>query len=299
MTLQERLTLTGFRAAWLVCAKLPEPVVLGFFTFIADMAWLSRGNGVKRLQFNLSRVLDKEPISITVKVMSKEVMRSYFRYWAQLFRFSAYSKDEILKRARMENREILDTVLAQGRGAVIVLPHSGNWDWAAAWVAMKFHGVTTVAERLKPEELFDLFVSLRVGYGLEVLPHRGGDKPPTQVLGQRLREGKIVALVSDRDFTRRGVETIFFNHATTFPTGALRLSLEHGAPIVTAGAWSEGSNVVMTLYSVIEPNEGTQETRAAAIAQAFEQHISQHPQNWHMLQQIWPDHPREWAGAPR
>ena len=67
---------------------------------------------------------------------------------------------------------------------------------------------TTVAERLKPETLYDRFVAYREGLGMEVLPHSGGSAFGT--LARRLRDGGLVCLVADRDLSASGVEVTFF-----------------------------------------------------------------------------------------
>src|SRR5690606_38323111 len=68
--------------------------------------------------------------------------------------------------------------MAAGRGVVLALPQLANWDLAGAWVTTRL-GIpfTTVAERLKPETLYDRFVAYRAGLGMEVLPHSGA--PPS------------------------------------------------------------------------------------------------------------------------
>ena len=44
--------------------------------------------------------------------------------------------------------------LDAGRGVVLALPHSGNWDMAGVWMVQEHGTFTTVAERLKPESLY-------------------------------------------------------------------------------------------------------------------------------------------------
>ena len=65
--------------------------------------------------------------------------------------------------------------LAAGRGVIFALPHMGNWEHAGAWIVLRGAGnVTTVAERLRPESLYDRFVAFRERLGMEVLPHSAG-----------------------------------------------------------------------------------------------------------------------------
>ena len=87
-----------------------------------------------------------------------------------------------------------------------------NWDLAGAWVTTELETpFTTVAERLKPETLYDRFVAYREGLGMEVLPHSGGTAFGT--LARRLRDGGLVCLVAERDLSASGVEVRFFGEA--------------------------------------------------------------------------------------
>ena len=61
----------------------------------------------------------------------------------------------------------------EGRGIVLPITHSGNWDVAGLWVARSWGSMTTVAERLKPESLYEKFVAYRESLGMEILPLTG------------------------------------------------------------------------------------------------------------------------------
>ena len=57
----------------------------------------------------------------------------------------------------------------------MALAHQGNWDHAGAWSTLALARVTTVAERLRPEELYLRFLAFRESLGMEILPLGGGD----------------------------------------------------------------------------------------------------------------------------
>ena len=88
--------------------------------------------------------------------------------------------------------------------SILALPHCGNWDAAGVWLLDHGAPFSTVAERLKPESLYERFVAYRESLGMEVLPLTGGDRPPSDVLKERLRAGRVVCLLADRDLTKRG-----------------------------------------------------------------------------------------------
>lgn len=140
-------------------------------------------------------------------------MRSYLRYWMESFRLPAWSADRIRNGFDPKGLHHLTDGIASDRGLVLALPHMANWDLAGAWVTTKLETpFTTVAERLKPETLYDRFVAYREGLGMEVLPHSGGTAFGT--LARRLRDGGLVCLVAERDLSSSGVEVQFFGEAT-------------------------------------------------------------------------------------
>ena len=102
---------------------------------------------------------------------------------------------------------------------MLALPHSGNWDMAGVWLTNTYGDFATVAERLKPESLYNRFVDYRESLGFEVLPLTGGARPPFEILAERLRGNGLVCLMSDRDLTRSGVPVNFFGEPTCCPRG--------------------------------------------------------------------------------
>jgi KDO2-lipid IV(A) lauroyltransferase len=178
-----------------------------------------------------------------------------------------------------------------GRGAILTLSHSGNWDHAGAWLALRKGGFTTVAERLKPESLYQRFVDYRRSLGMEVLPLTGAGGPFRTLL-ERARAGGLICLLGDRDLTENGVPVTFFGERTKMPAGPAALAIASGAPLLPATLWF-GDRVSWTRIheEVPVPPTGTRAEKVAAMTQAcaevFEQGISEHPQDWHMMQRMW------------
>jgi KDO2-lipid IV(A) lauroyltransferase len=102
----------------------------------------------------------------------------------------------------VSGKEHLEAALAAGRGAILALPHSGNWDMAGVWLVQANGMFTTVAERLKPESLYRRFLDYRESLGFEVLPLTGGERPAYEVLVERLQANRVVCLMAERDLSR-------------------------------------------------------------------------------------------------
>jgi len=188
--------------------------------------------------------------------------------------------------------EHIDAATRAGKGLIVALPHMGNWDVAALWLVAHGHPFTTVAERLKPESLYDRFVAYRESLGMEVLPLTGGPVSPTETLTERLRAGRAICLVADRDLSRTGVEVEFFGAAARMPGGPALLAATTGAALLPVslwftpdGGWGQwiGPPVELTGRRLRDKvHAGTQ-----ALANVFEEQIALHPADWHMLQKLW------------
>jgi len=288
---QERLTDSLYGLGWGVVKKLPEPVAVRLGRSIADLAWKKRGKGVLRLESNYARVVpDASPERLAE--LSRAGMRSYLRYWMESFRLPAWSKDRIKAGFDPKGLHHLTDGLAAGKGVILALPHMANWDLAGAWVTTKLETpFTTVAERLKPETLYDRFVAYREGLGMEVLPHSGGTAFGT--LARRLRDGGLVCLVAERDLSSSGVEVRFFGEATRIPAGPALLAQQTGALLLPVTLWYDDSPVMQgRVHPPVEvPESGTRAEKtsvmAQALADAFATGIADHPEDWHMLQRLW------------
>ncbi|MEV0154475.1 phosphatidylinositol mannoside acyltransferase [Micromonospora sp. NPDC050686] len=298
------LTELGYVAGWRLVRALPRPVTAAAFRAGADRAHRKGGRGTARLRANLRRVVGPDLPEVELDDLLRAGLRSYARYWLEAFRLPSLSREQILAGFRLDGAEKLAADVAAGRGAVVALPHAGNWDAAGAWVAATGWPITTVAERLKPEGVFRRFVAFREGLGMEILPTHGGPRPAFDVLVDRLRAGAVVPLLSDRDLSARGVEVDFFGGRTRMPAGCALLALRTGAPLYVASMWYEPDAARGSLDGPLPlPDESTgpldERVRVLTqrIADGLAAGIARHPQDWHMLQRMWLDQPGPGGGA--
>ena len=277
----------AYSAAWAILRKLPEHAALGLLERCADVVWRREARGVRQLERNLARVRPDLGAG-EIRALSRAGMRSYFRYWCEAFRLPDLRADDIRSRVVTHGEDTFWKALKAGRGVVVPLPHMGNWDFAGAWAAAVGAPVTSVAERLRPERLYDRFVAYRADLGIEILPATGGPDP-MRILSDRLYAGGLVCLVSDRDLSTRGVEVTFFGEPTRMPAGPAALALRTGATLLPVTLWYDGPQMHIQFHPV-ERSEGTRQGIRALtqqVADVFAEGIAEHPQDWHMLQRLW------------
>ena len=266
----------GYRIGWRVVRWLPEPVAYRLFRFIADVVYRRGGRLVQQLERNLARAV------VNPREVAKQGMRTYMDYWCEVFRLPDWSRERIVNSVVVHNEKTLTDALAAG-GVVAALPHMGNWDHAGAWASLVHRQVVSVAERLKPEGLYEEFLRFRTNIGMEILAH---DEPHViDILSQRLRAGGLVALLADRDMTKRGIPVTLLGEATTFPAGPIHLAQSTGALFVPVSLWREHHVLHVHIHDPLDT--ANMESAAQALADIFTAAIKAHPHEWHVLQKVF------------
>ena len=285
----ERVSAFAYFFGWRIVRVLPERLAYRIFFRLADYLVKKNGKSVQRLRGNLSRI---EP-AFTSAEMDRLValsMRSYLRYWCDTFRIQDWSPERVQSTVTLTHENLLLEPMQQGRGVVIALPHSGNWDHAGAYFCSLGIPLVTVAERLKPEALFQRFLRYRESMGFEVLSI---DSRSFATLVKRAKEKRLIALVADRDLSASGVDVDFFGFPSRMPAGPALLAIKTGIPLVVAHvSYTEvGIHIAFTAVDVADTGSESERVSQTVqrMADLFEKGIAAHPEDWHMLQRIWTD----------
>ncbi len=289
--MRDRLVVLAFTAGWAGVRLLPERAAYALFAGVGEVAFRARLPGVRRLRANLARAVP-DATERQLDRLTRRAMHSYLRYWCDTFRMPAWDRARLLEGIEVEHEHRLRDAYATGRGVVAALSHSGNWDHAGAWASATGMPVTTVAERLRPEALFDRFVRYREGLGMTVLPLTGGEGNVSLMLRTSLRAGTLVCLVADRDLRGNGMEVELLGERARVPAGPAVLAMASGAALIPLTMRYAGRRMVLTIHEPVDiPTVGTSRERAGvacqAVADAFSSAVRTHPEHWHMMQPVF------------
>lgn len=285
---RERLVDAGFAAGWGLVRALPERVAHRLFRVGADVAARRPGSGTRQLRRNLARVVPTAG-EAELDALVRDALRSYARYWCEAFRLPSMDLDALYRRVdpHVAGQQHLAAALEDGRGAIVALPHAGNFDVSGAWLVRNSGQFTTVVERLKPESVFRRFVAYREALGIEVVALTGG-QAAASVLAARLRENRVVCLLADRDLSSSGVPVTFFGERARFPAGPAHLAASTGAALLPVGCWYTVDGWGFRIHPRIPvPDRASIRKATQSLADAFASEIAAHPADWHMLQKLW------------
>jgi KDO2-lipid IV(A) lauroyltransferase len=297
---RDAVSVFGYRLGWSAVRALPERAAYALFDRIADAVVLRGGKGLERLRANYARVRPElDPAELDDLV--HEGMRSYLRYYCEAFRLPSMRPEQIDRAVLATGTEQAARVCRDGGTAITFVGHLGNFDMAAAWSARHVAPVTTVAERLKPEPVFEEFVAFRKSIDMEIIPLTGGDDPFRGLLRTARAGGRLIALASDRDLTSGGVEVELFGRPARMAKGPAVLSLATGAPLHASAIWYEraprgtglgGYRTMVDMGPALTPRvDGPTDVLAQDLIQQCADHLAhtirEHTSSWHMLQRVF------------
>ncbi len=299
----------AYRAGAETARRLPAPLG-SLLARVASRGMLAfareRRHQVER---NLERVLGPDASDANIAATTTRMFEHYARYWHELFRLvpdDASSQVPLVDRVELEGAEHLDAATGgpdstRPRGAILALPHVGNWDLAGAFLAARGHRLVVAAEPIDPPELFEWFVATRRALGMEVV---GLGPDAAGALLRELEQGALVCLVCDRDLSGDGVEVELFGAPARVPRGPVLLALRAGVPLLpsAAGFLPNGRQRVSIGAPLPLERRGRLRDDLARLTQDlvrhFERRIAADPDQWLVMQPVWSDDPALASAEP-
>lgn len=224
--------------------------------------------------------------------VARESYEHLGREGMMLLRLSRLGREDVLAATDVEGLDGLRAAVDEGRGAVLVTGHLGNWEIGGASVAARGLPLDVVAQP-QANRYFDRLINrARERLGMTVI-RRGG---ATRATLRSLRRGRVVALVADQDARSRGVFVPFFGRPASTYRGPAVLALRTGAPVFmgTATRRPDGGYSVV-IRAVPIPAAADVEEQAdrltAALAAALEAAVREDPGQY-----LW--HHRRWKSEP-
>lgn len=170
---------------------------------------------------------------------------------------------------------------AEGRGAVIVSGHFGQWE--AIRHVLKREGLETGAiYRANNNPHYDpIFRKGIEGGGLPIIP-RG--TAGSRVLLRHMRAGGFVALLPDQ-YVWEGTWLAFMGHPALTSLAAAELALRYDAPLLPAFAPMEDGRLRVVFEAPIAPSDP--ETMMRGVNARLSSWVTRHPSQWHWLHRRW------------
>jgi len=233
---------------------------------------------------NLNHIGIKNPTLFDVW----EVFKNYLMDFFYLISVRGMTKRRLFSIATDEHFEYFDNALKENRGVILLSAHLGGAELAGPYISAMGYPLVTVAEwKGVGESHYAFYNRLRERFGTEVFPLE--DRKTPFLIKESLEKNKILALISDRNLTGKGIPTNFLCGKILFPKGPIHYALKFGSPVIVGIMARKGLKYTAKLYPPIYPENETEGSLLEKIKIFLEDEIKEKPYMWYAFQSIWED----------
>ena len=223
------MTLSPLQLAFALAPRLPLGLVMWLARAGAGIAARCGGSAVTRMRSNIARLTGTQPSDALVRA----AVVSHIRNYGEQLMLGSPRGACLLEGVTFEGFEELTAATHDGP-VVLALGHSGSWDRAGAWVCSQGYDVVTVAEKVEPAALFERFVALREGLGMEIIGVARGESVFSALVERVRSRHVIVPLLADRDISGAGIEVTLGGGRALVAAGPAALATRLDRPLLVA-----------------------------------------------------------------
>ena len=243
---------------------------------------------------NLRRVYGDTSSEAEIVALAQAHYAHLWRLACEFVQFRWLSAERKAALVRIDNYPAFDAALAEGKGALILTGHFGNWEVSTIAGLTKypaFRGKFHFVRRaFKPRWLDALIIRRFNAAGFGVIGKRGS---LDRILDLLAKNDVVVFPFDQHAGPPDGIESEFFGHpAWTFRSLAV-IALATGAPVVPATGWrdNDGTHVMqfgepVPAIEADDTNEAIRLTTRAYNA-ALERLILARPEQWYWVHRRW------------
>jgi len=293
-------TYYAFRLGVLLAGVIPHRLAYWLCSVMGNALFYLSGNARRTVQGNLRHVFGPQVGRRKLNRTARGVFRNMIKNYYELFCLPHFTADQLRARVRVIGAKHMADGLQGGRGAIIFTGHIGNFNLASQLAVLLGYPANIVAEQMHPPILHEFVNGLRERFGLKLIP-----LGPDVVRGvvHALRHNELLGLAADRDLTANSIPITFFGAATELPSGLAALSLRLRVPLIPIHVMRLGNDRSVALVypplQLTRSGDRDSDVRAGTqqVAQVLEAMIRRTPDQWVVMQPVWPD-PSPAADSP-
>lgn len=278
-----------YRLGEFLALRLPVELSYAVACFFADICYTASFRDRRALIDNLSVVTDGKSTKRDLEKTARLVFRNFAKYLVDFFRFSLYDESYTKKVVAVKNIEQVDAALARGKGAIILSAHIGNWELGGHVLSMLRNPIYAVVMTHQHAKINDFFRKQRTMANMKPIEIGMG----LRACYNALKNNSLLAVLGDRDFTKKGIYINFFDKPALIPKGPAVLSYRTGAAIVPAFMIRQKDDTFVFVFEKpIVPNSADDEDEAIKklakrYSQVIESYVRRYPEQWYMFRRVW------------
>ncbi len=270
----------------IIALSLPRGVVYLFARFFALTNFYFSRKDREAVIYNLRPLVED---CKKRKKAAKDVFINFAYYLVDFFRYSKLNTKFIKRYVKFEGLEIIDQKMKEKKGIILVTAHLGNYELGGAVLSLLGYPLSVVALPHLDLRTNNFFNKQRRRVGIKVIPTGLSVKESIEVLNQ----GKILALLGDRDFSHSGRKSRMFSRYAHIPRGLAFFAKKSKAALVPAFFIRENKYCYRLCFEKeIEArqdsrSDGFEEEVIKKYVSVLEKYLKKYPQQWYLFQKYW------------
>ncbi len=277
---------------------LPRTWALAIGSVLGSLSCLLVKKERLKTEAHLKQVYGDQKTDVEIQKIARGVFVNMALSAVDWILYPRFSKDNWKKLVYWTDEvDRVQKILDQGKGAILVTGHFGNWEMLAATFSILGYEGAVVGRRIYYEPYNSLIVNTRLSKGVKTFYRDDSPRP----LLRLLKNNQILGIVADQDVnTIEGIFVPFLGKLAYTPDSPARLSLATGAPIVPAFMVRDGKHYRLKVEEPIYPNKDADRTEEIdRITRLWNDQIAayvlKYPEQWAWMHRRWKTRPESEA----
>ncbi|GAB1402629.1 lysophospholipid acyltransferase family protein [Elusimicrobiota bacterium] len=220
--------------------------------------------------------------------IAKDVYKQFVITVIEFIFFRKMSGKELKEMFPDEDFRLIEESLKQGKGAILLSGHFGNWELLAKSFAQRHPTSVIVAKQSNPM-VDSLMNDTRTTKGFNTIYK---DSLVFRSVSRALKNNEFVAILADQDAGRQGVFVPFFGRLASTAKGPAAFALRCDCPIFATFSIRQPDGKYRTIPKEIKKPEGVSEEEAVEMIMAqyskiLQQQIEEYPSYWFWFHRRW------------
>lgn len=276
------------------CRMLPKTVAMALASVIGKILYCLLKQRREIALNNLQIAFGESTNNSERELLCLDCFVNFSKTIIEFLRFKKFNRDNIWDEVTVYGAENIINTLAMGKGAIVFLPHFGNWELLSlVYGALIPNQAKAIAFPLKFKRLNTYIWNIREHLGLKIIPRSNAIRATMQAL----KKNEAVGFFSDQNAGDQGVFIDFFGKPASTARAPVALALKSGTPILFSldiRQPDDTHHVHISPPFYLEPTEDKEsdiKTYTTLLMKQLEDYMLKYPEQWLWIHNRWKTQP--------
>ena len=225
-----------------------------------------------------------------IEQIARGAFRNVVTALLEIFWFPRLTREKLSEIVSMPDVQIMDTLLNEGKGLIMLGGHFGNWELNALAVGLLGGHQLTIIVQEQRNGYVDAFMSKnRTMFGSKLVDMK---RSPREILAA-IQRNEVVAMLADQSGPQEGLFIKYFGRLASTHRGPAVFSVRTGAPIVMSFILRKSDGRYEVIFEEVDTANltGTDDEKITELTKrhvaVLEKYATLYPDHWLWMHKRW------------